>query len=281
MWFDITKSIFFFPIGLACLTSGILTTQVVRDFQPGTTRLQYPPLSYLPTTNTVLPKLSQHAVFVNQALDNGLEDAAAPSRGFPERQTQGGHSYLKPLSIDLKAPFKGQEIKLIADKQRSPKETQDAASPAKSLRGSSVVPGSKVEHHPQAPRRSSSSSSSSYQVVEERDEYRTDNSDHARLPYRSNVARPDPHRNSQDVTAAIKALDHFLTGVLNGDSYNSVLHPPPSPVLALLLSRYGRYVLGARNPRIYAHMAVNNIHNNKPFGSYKVESEREPSYRRK
>ncbi|XP_076384705.1 uncharacterized protein LOC117220524 [Megalopta genalis] len=282
MWSDITKSIFFFPLSLACLASGILTTQVLRDFQPGTS-LQYPPLSYLPTTNIVPPKLSQHAVFVNQALDNGLEDvAAAPTRGFLEGQTQGGHSYLKPLSIDLKAPFKGQQIKLIADKQRSLKETQrgQGTPPARIHHGSGSagVPGARaeVEHHPQPPRRTSS-----YQVVEERDEYRTDNPDHARLPYRSNVPTSEPHRNSQDITAAIKALDHFLTGVLNGDSYNSGLHPPPSPVLALVLSRYGRYVLGARNPRIYAHMAVNNIHNNRPFGSYKVESEQEPSYRRR
>ncbi|XP_076296639.1 uncharacterized protein LOC143216946 [Lasioglossum baleicum] len=279
MLVDIRKSIFFFPITLGCLTSGILTTKVLRNFQPGTS-LQPPPLSYLPTTNTVLPKLSQHAVFVNQALDNGLEDAAGPSRGFAERQTQG-HSYLKPLSIDLRAPFKDQEIKLITDKHRSPKEIQgghETATSKKILNTSGVTIArvrSEVEHHPQAPRRTS------YQVVEERDEYRTDNSDHARLPYPEKVLTSNPHRNSQDITAAIKALDHFLTGVLNGDSYNSGLHPPPSPVLALVLSRYGRYVLGARNPRLYAHMAVNNIHNNKPFGSYKVESEQEPTYNRR
>ncbi|XP_076655566.1 uncharacterized protein LOC143360519, partial [Halictus rubicundus] len=268
-------------ITLACLTSGILTTKVLRDFQAGTS-LQFPPLGYLPTTNTVLPKVSEHAVFVNQALDNGLEDVADPSRGFVQRQTQGGHSYLKPLSIDLRAPFKHQEIQSITDKQRSQKEKQGGhetwSTSNKILNTSSgvgggAIPGvrsAQVEHDRQAPRRQTS-----YQVVEERDEYRTDNSDDARLPYREKVLTPHPHRNSQDITAAMKALDHFLTGVLNGDSYNSGLHPPPSPVLALVLSRYGRYVLGARNPRLYAYMAVNNIHNNKPFGNYKMESEQE------
>lgn len=132
-----------------------------------------------------------------------------------------------------------------------------------------------VEYHPHVPRRSS------YQVVEKLDEYLTDDSDHAGLPYRGKAQTTNPHRNSQDITTAIKTLDHFLSGVLNDDSYNSQLHPPPNPVLALVLSRYGRYVSGARNPRVYAHMAVNNIHNNKPFGSYKLEREELPTYARR
>lgn len=132
-----------------------------------------------------------------------------------------------------------------------------------------------VGYHPHVPRRSA------YQVVEELDEYLTDNSDHAGLPHRGKAQATNPHRDSQDITTAIKALDHFLSGVLNDDSYNSELHPPPNPVLALVLSRYGRYVPGARNPRVYAHMAANNIHNNKPFGSYKLECEELPTYARR
>lgn len=66
----------------------------------------------------MFPKLSQHVVFAKQALDNGLEDVGAPGRGFTERQIQAGYSYLKPLLIDLKLPFKDQTMKSINDKQR-------------------------------------------------------------------------------------------------------------------------------------------------------------------
>lgn len=130
-------------------------------------------------------------------------------------------------------------------------------------------------YNPQVPQRAS------YRVLEEHNEYPTDNPDHSRLPYTGKVLTTSPYRNSQDVTAAIKALDHFLSRVLNGDSYNNELHPPSNPILALILSRYGRYVLGARNPRVYAHMAVNNIHNHKPFGVYKLECEDLPTYNRR
>ncbi|OAD59138.1 hypothetical protein WN48_09752 [Eufriesea mexicana] len=266
-------------VSLGCLASGILTTEVPRNIQP-LTNLQPPFLSYLPTTNTGLPKLSRHAVFANQALDNGLEDGVTGS-GFAERQTQAGYSYLKPLSIDLKLPLRDQTIKSIADnKQRSAKVFQSSGTTAISESETKSFGTSnrtqllaQVEYHPHVPR--------SYQVVEEPDEYLTDHSDHAGLAYRGKAQTTNPHRNSQDVTTAIKALDHFLSGVLNDDSYNSGLHPPSNPILALVLSRYGRYVPGSRNPRVYAHMAVNNIHNNKPFGSYKLERDNLPTYVRR
>ncbi|XP_076183736.1 uncharacterized protein LOC143155180 [Ptiloglossa arizonensis] len=267
----------FYLVTFVCLSSGILTTKVPRDFQP-VTSLQSPPVSYLPTTNTVFPKLSQHAVFVNQALDNGLEDVRASGRGFIETQTQGGYSYLKPPSIDFKLPSKDQKIKSITDKQKSLTEIQGihetvtSRLPEASRSSNALQLRAEVENHLHVPRRTS------YQVVEELDEYVTDDLDHARLPYRGKVQTTNPHRNSQDITTAIKALDHFLSGVLNDDGYNSELHPPPNPVLALILSRYGRYVHGLRNPRVYAHMAANNIHNNKPFGNYKMECEEVSTY---
>ncbi|XP_060824531.1 uncharacterized protein LOC132911702 isoform X2 [Bombus pascuorum] len=271
----------FYLVTLACSASGALITEVSRDIQP-VTNLQPPAFSYLPSTNVVSPKLSQHVVFAKQALDNGLEDVGAAGRGFTERQTQAGYSYLKPLLIDLKLPFKDQTMKSINDKQRSTNEEGSSGTKAITRAGKSLRSNNgtrllaEVEYHPHVPRRSS------YQVVEELDEYLTDDSDHAGLPpYRGKAQTTNPHRNSQDITTAIKTLDHFLSGVLNDDSYNSELHPPPNPVLALVLSRYGRYVSGARNPRVYAHMAVNNIHNNKPFGSYKLEREELPTYARR
>lgn len=157
-------------------------------------------------------------------------------------------------------------------------EGQTSGAKALRLGKSSWRPGNgtrlrqhEVGYRAHVPRRSA------YSVVEEVDEYLTDDSDG--LGRRGKAT--NPHRNSQDITAAIKALDRFLSGALNDDSYNSELHPPPNPVLALVLSRYGRYVPGSRNPRVYAHMAVNNIHNNKPFGSYKLECDESPVYVRR
>ncbi|XP_043252507.1 uncharacterized protein LOC122397420 [Colletes gigas] len=268
----------FYLVTFFCLSSGILTTTISRDFQTSTS-LQSPSVSYLPPSNTAFSKLSQHAVFVNQALGNGLKDDKSPGRGIPEIQTQQRFSFLKPLSIDLELPFQD-ETKSITNKQKSSKETQGSVEtgirriPESSRPSSTLRLRATVENDPHVPRRTS------YQVVEELDEYLTDDLDHARLPYRGKVQTTNPHRNSQDITTAIKALDRFLSGVLSDDGYNSELHPPPNPVLALILSRYGRYVLGARNSRVYAHMAVNNIHNNKPFGNYKIECEQLPTYDR-
>lgn len=112
------------------------------------------------------------------------------------------------------------------------------------------------------------------------DRYLTDEPDDDELPYRGKTELSTYYRRGpQDITAAIKALDRFLSRTLNDDGYNSKLHPPPNPILALVLSRYGRYVPGTRNPRVYANMAVNNIHNHLPFGRYKYECDEEPIYK--
>lgn len=71
--------------------------------------------------------------------------------------------------------------------------------------------------------------------------------------------------NRNDV---LKLLLNHLQGYDRG--FNTQQHPPPDPILALMLSHYGQYLPGLRTPRLYGYMAVNNIHNNKPFGSYKL-----------
>ncbi|KAJ8966077.1 hypothetical protein NQ317_001663, partial [Molorchus minor] len=49
---------------------------------------------------------------------------------------------------------------------------------------------------------------------------------------------------------------------------------PTNPYIALLLSKYGRYVPYRGSAKgIYAYAASNNYHNNKPFGSYKVHED--------
>lgn len=79
------------------------------------------------------------------------------------------------------------------------------------------------------------------------------------------------YKSSQELTNAVLTLDRFLKPFLNEESYNSAVHLPINPVLALILSRYGKYISGSLSPGLYSYMAVNNIHNNKPFGQYKYE----------
>ncbi|XP_026675000.1 uncharacterized protein LOC108631813 [Ceratina calcarata] len=271
----------FYLATFVCLTSGIFATELPRVSKP-LTSLQPPSLDYLPATNNVSPKLPR-TLFIAEASDNGLRKVGASGKSFTEGQVQGGYSYLRPLLVNLELPVKDQTIIPVVDKQRLAEVQRSGTTaivkPAKSSRSSiraKLQANQEVEYQPHVPQRSSS-----YQVVEEHDEYLTNDSDHAGLPHRGKAQTTNPHRNSQDITTAIKALDHFLSRALNDDSYNSALHPPPNPVLALVLSRYGRYVPGARNPRVYAHMAVNNIHNNKPFGSYKLECDELPTYVRR
>ncbi|XP_063374473.1 uncharacterized protein LOC134662132 [Cydia amplana] len=64
--------------------------------------------------------------------------------------------------------------------------------------------------------------------------------------------------------------------------YNSLNHLPVDPLLAVLLSNYGFYLhgfYGLQNnyKNLYGYSASNNIHNNKPFGSYKIYSDTDSS----
>lgn len=129
------------------------------------------------------------------------------------------------------------------------------------------------EYHRHVPQRFA------YQDVKVHDGYLTDELDDDKLPYRGKVETATYYRlEPQDITAVIKTLDRFLSHTLNNDGYNSKVHPPPNPILALILSRYGHYVPGPRNPRVYAYLAANNIHNHQPFGKYKYEFDEEPIY---
>ncbi|KAH9636670.1 hypothetical protein HF086_008983 [Spodoptera exigua] len=60
--------------------------------------------------------------------------------------------------------------------------------------------------------------------------------------------------------------------------YNSLNHLPADPLLAVFLSNYGFYLptlygIKANYNNLYGYLASNNIHNNKPFGLYKVFSD--------
>ncbi|CAK1541218.1 unnamed protein product [Leptosia nina] len=61
-------------------------------------------------------------------------------------------------------------------------------------------------------------------------------------------------------------------------SYNSPNHLLVDPLIAVLLSNYGYYLPGyygvnGKYQNLYGYSAANNIHNNKPFGSYKIFSD--------
>ncbi|KAJ8724210.1 hypothetical protein PYW08_015684 [Mythimna loreyi] len=60
--------------------------------------------------------------------------------------------------------------------------------------------------------------------------------------------------------------------------FNNLNHLPVDPLLAVFLSNYGFYLpslygIKANYNNLYGYLASNNIHNNKPFGLYKVFSD--------
>lgn len=60
--------------------------------------------------------------------------------------------------------------------------------------------------------------------------------------------------------------------------YNSLNHLPVDPLLAVFLSNYGLYLpslygIKSNYNNLYGYLASNNIHNNKPFGLYKIFSD--------
>lgn len=67
--------------------------------------------------------------------------------------------------------------------------------------------------------------------------------------------------------------------------YNSPDHLPLDSLLAVFLSNYGYYLPGLygfqRNyNNLYGYLASNNIHNNQPFGAYKIFSDTDSFHKR-
>lgn len=65
--------------------------------------------------------------------------------------------------------------------------------------------------------------------------------------------------------------------------YNNLNHLPVDPILAVFLSNYGFYLQGMygrhnRYHNLYGYLASNNIHNNRPFGFYKIFSDTDSSH---
>ncbi|XP_011873763.1 PREDICTED: uncharacterized protein LOC105565293 [Vollenhovia emeryi] len=253
-----------------CLTNAILVSKASLD------PANVPRHSYLPVTSSPFPKHPNHRYDALRAVDS---DPGKPTFSRDLRTE-------RPAGLQSASISSNRVQKLQTGPQRFPAEIhQDDVSLSAKVPNASLAPPSQPsttrtalsgdirEYHRHVPR-------FAYQDVEVHDGYLTDELDGDQLPYRGKVetATYYPRRGPQDLTAVIKALDRFLSRTLNDDSYNSKVHPPPNPVLALILSRYGRYVPGPRNPRVYAYLAANNIHNHQPFGKYKYEFDEEPIY---
>ncbi|XP_072742481.1 uncharacterized protein [Anoplolepis gracilipes] len=250
-----------------CLTSAILAAKASLD----PTNVSRPWHSYPLATSTPTPKHPNHR-HDDRSISADLEKLVS----YKERPTVL-QSAISTFNIRRQKSQTGpqrfpteihQDDFLAKVSNASPSPPPPSTTPT-TLSGSRDIRG--YQRH--IPRRFA------YQDIEVLDRYLTDEPDDDKLPYRGKAELSTYYRREpQDITAAIKALDRFLSRTLNDDGYNSKLHPPPNPVLALILSRYGRYVPGTRNPRVYAYMAANNIHNNLPFGRYKYEYDEEPIY---
>lgn len=92
----------------------------------------------------------------------------------------------------------------------------------------------------------------------------------------SNVGSLERLASAVHANPVLAAL--LISTLLSRDSrpkpvaYNTPEHLPPDPYVALLLSHYGRYIPrpGISGHGLYGYTAANNIHNTKPFGSYKI-----------
>ncbi|XP_066581443.1 uncharacterized protein [Prorops nasuta] len=249
---------FVYLVTLACLTSGILTS----SFHPNASRTSSSSsrvFTYIPSTVVAVAK--HPAEYVAHASNNGFGSEANSTGSSLSGYSHSGrfHVALRSTKVDPYSRYKQKDHDDIKNQSNFGRENlKNHRLPANWKKGSSE--GESKDDQP--------FKRSSYQVVEE--------DDINGGPYPGRIESAYSHSSSEDIETAIGTLDRFLSGALNRDGYNSELHPPTNPLLALVLSRYGHYLSGPRNPRIYAYMAVNNIHNHKPFGQYKLQSDEEP-----
>ncbi|KYQ54108.1 hypothetical protein ALC60_06980, partial [Trachymyrmex zeteki] len=261
-----------------CLTNAIMVTKSSLD----STNIPRQWHSYLPPTSSSFPKHPNHQYDIHHIITSNLEKLVSSRNSQAER----------PMGLQSASTLSNHKQKSQTGPQRFPTEIRQD-----DVWLSAKVPNASPSPPPPLSTTTTSTTSTlskpqdireyhrhvsrfADQDVKVLDRYLTDELDDDKLPYHGKV-ETYYRRGPQDVTAVIKALDRFLSRTLNDDGYNSKVHPPPNPVLALVLSRYGRYVPGPRNPRVYAYLAANNIHNHQPFGKYKYEFDEEPIYTRR
>ncbi|KAK9738870.1 hypothetical protein QE152_g9451 [Popillia japonica] len=85
---------------------------------------------------------------------------------------------------------------------------------------------------------------------------------------------------SENPVLATLLLSYNLHISADSPGFNHPQHLPINPYVALLLSHYGRYIplssgSSSSGRGIYGYTAANNYHNNLPFGSYKIHTDRD------
>ncbi|KAJ0178019.1 hypothetical protein K1T71_006892 [Dendrolimus kikuchii] len=89
-------------------------------------------------------------------------------------------------------------------------------------------------------------------------------------------------RRNNDHNRFPTRLMHYPNNLRIPYGYNSLDHLPVDPILAVFLSNYGYYLPGMYGinrdyNNLYGYLASNNMHNNKPFGLYKIYSDTDSS----
>ncbi|CAB3227458.1 unnamed protein product [Arctia plantaginis] len=91
--------------------------------------------------------------------------------------------------------------------------------------------------------------------------------------------KTDEKLQNYDLSRQRKAKIPFVPEIsYSRHRYNSLNHLPVDPLLAVFLSNYGFYIpslygIKSNYNNLYGYLASNNIHNNRPFGLYKIFSD--------
>lgn len=91
--------------------------------------------------------------------------------------------------------------------------------------------------------------------------------------------KADDHLQNYDLSRQRKVKVPFVPEISHFRyRYNSLNHLTVDPLLAVFLSNYGFYIpslygIKSNYNNLYGYLASNNIHNNRPFGLYKIFSD--------
>ncbi|XP_015184906.1 PREDICTED: uncharacterized protein LOC107070875 [Polistes dominula] len=264
--------LFFFLVTCIYMTYGILMKNPTK--LPSIVHSYLPPPRSVPVSMSTSSSSSSSSniVYANHKYDvvDEPEEIADKRRGHHLLETSYLYPDSRPITVSL--PFKDEIVQTFdkADKINSLNRNRNRES-FETSRNEKLFEITTKNTNPLEQRRHLIPISSQYKVKEVSEKEADDDEEEEE--------EEEEEENSsigQQKSYHGKNVDQLTKLTLNGDSYNNDLHPPTNPVLALILSRYGKYVSGLRNPRLYSYMAVNNIHNNRPFGQYKQECEEEP-----
>lgn len=136
-----------------------------------------------------------------------------------------------------------------------------------------------TEHIDTSPAEVDTTESAGYQYNPPTDENQNLTSTFYRILSKYNIKTEDKLPNYElSLQRKVQNPSRGTNGVLVPYRYNSLNHLPADPLLAVFLSNYGFYLpslygIKANYNNLYGYLASNNIHNNRPFGLYKVFSD--------